>query len=131
MNLSGLKEWLQSSNTSSQVISNRNNENTEDTENLGVQRPSLVHKPTTFDRLENRPLSELTNRMSLNNMKGKSINSKPVVKNQNVNNTNVIAPKAQADLSKSKISKNNNIVIKEIIMFRLYFKTLQKLKEGQ
>ena len=46
-------------------------------------RPSLGHKPTTFDRLENngRPLSELTNRMSHGNIKGKSIN------NENVGNS--------------------------------------------
>lgn len=57
MSVEGLKKWLEDSRTSSHNSSN--NENKEDVENLVKLRPSLGHKPTTFDRLENnaRPLS--------------------------------------------------------------------------
>ena len=89
---------------------------------MGSLRPSLLHKPTTFDKVETRPLSELTNRMSEGN-KGKEVRSKHSTRNQTaVNNS-------KNSLSKDKISKNNNILIKEIIVFRLYYKTLQKFKE--
>lgn len=53
-------------------------------------------------------------------------NSKSVNKIKGVNNTTEINNKDK--LSKSVISYNNNLVIKEIILFRLYFKALQKLK---
>lgn len=33
-------------------------------------------------------------------------------------------------LSKSVIAFNNNLIVKQIIMFRLYFKALQKLKSA-
>lgn len=39
-----------------------------------------------------------------------------------------IAAVGKEKLSKSIINLNNNSIIKEIIIFRLYFKALQKLK---
>ncbi len=56
-----------------------------------------------------------------------SQNSKSVNKIKGVNNTTEINNNKDK-LSKSVISYNNNLVIKEIILFRLYFKALQKLK---
>lgn len=67
--------------------------------------------------------------MSHGNIKGKTLNNQNSKQNQSIalNKQN----STKSNLSKSQISKNNNIVIKEIIMFRLYYKTLQRLKENQ
>ena len=54
-------------------------------------------------------------------------NSKSVNKIKGVN-TSSENNNSKEKLSKSVISFNNNLVIKEIILFRLYFKALQKLK---
>lgn len=49
---------------------------------------------------------------------------------KSVNKIKVSATEAGAKdkLSKSTVAFNNNLIIKEIILFRLYFKALQKLK---
>lgn len=54
-------------------------------------------------------------------------NSKSVNKIKAVNTSQ---NNSKDKLSKSVISHNNNLVIKEIILFRLYFKALQKLKSS-
>lgn len=53
--------------------------------------------------------------------KSKSVNKIKV--NHNDENT-------KEDLTKSKIDFNNNLIIKEMIVFRLFFKALQKLKNA-
>jgi hypothetical protein len=70
MSLEGLKQWIEEQEGGAD----------KQKENVLNYQPRLMQKPTTFDKLESRPLSELTNRMQ-GNKGNKSVNKIKVARN--------------------------------------------------
>lgn len=93
MSLEGLVEWIQEQ---------EGNDEKQNRENVFLQPPKLTQKNTTFEKLESRPLSELTNKMPVGN-NSKSVNKLKV---------NATDAGAKEKLSKSTVAFNNNLVIK-------------------